>query len=35
MPFFGNILPILRSYDEWNAELIGWGTSVLGLSGRA
>jgi hypothetical protein len=19
MPFFGNILPILRSYDEWNA----------------
>jgi len=22
MPFFGNILPILRSYDEWNAELI-------------
>jgi len=25
MPFFGNILPTLRSYSGWNVELIGWG----------
>jgi len=29
MPFFGNILPILRSYGGRNAELTGLGRSVL------
>lgn len=33
MPFFGNILPILRSYDDWNAELIGRGRALLSLLG--
>jgi hypothetical protein len=29
MPVFGNILPILRSYSGWEAELIGLERSLL------